>query len=127
MDFKPFDGLIAEQFQAVAALDQCDAFGRQALKFDRSYFRAILLALALALGLFVVVQLPANAVSGAVKEIDRRPKQIRKVGFEPCVIQGGDQSVEDIRDGASDRLTFGQRSGIGLVVEWTGSRRAAIR
>ena len=55
--FKALDGLVAEKFQAVAALDQRDAFGRQALEFDRSHFRAILLALALALRLFVVVEL----------------------------------------------------------------------
>ncbi len=50
-----FDSLIAEQFEAIAALDQCDAFGRQALKLDRSHFGAILLTLALALRPFVVV------------------------------------------------------------------------
>ena len=57
MDLKTLDGLIAEQFEAIAAFDQRDAFGRQALEFDRSHFRAILLALALALRLLVVVEL----------------------------------------------------------------------
>src|SRR5262249_10094057 len=52
---KTLDGLIAEELQAVASFDQCDAFGRQALELDRSHFGAILLALALALRLFVVV------------------------------------------------------------------------
>ncbi len=61
----------------------------------------------------------ANAVYGAVKEVDRRPEQIRKVRFEPGVVQRGDQCVEDIGNGASYRLTFGQRPRIGLVVEWT--------
>ena len=42
-----------------------------------------------------------------------------KVRFEPGVVQGGDQGVEDIGNGASDHLAFGQRSRIGLVVEWT--------
>ena len=57
MDLKAFDGLIAEEFEAIAAFDQCDAFCRQAFKFDRSHFRAVLLALAFALRLFVVVEL----------------------------------------------------------------------
>ena len=83
MDLKTFDGLIAEQFEAVAAFDQCDAFGRQALEFDRSHFGAILLALALALRLFVVIQLAFNAVRGTVEEVDGRPEQIRKVRLKP--------------------------------------------
>src|SRR5438093_12891069 len=36
VDFVLLDGLTAEEVQAVAAFDQCDAFGRQALEFDRS-------------------------------------------------------------------------------------------
>ena len=57
MDLKAFDGLIAEEFEAIAAFDQRDAFGRQALELDRSHFRAVLLALAFALRLLVVVEL----------------------------------------------------------------------
>jgi hypothetical protein len=34
VEFKAFDGLIAEELKAVAAFDQCDAFDRQALEFD---------------------------------------------------------------------------------------------
>src|ERR1700758_525464 len=34
MDLEAFDGLIAEEFQAVAAFDQRDAFGCEALEFD---------------------------------------------------------------------------------------------
>ena len=119
MDLKTLDGLIAEEFEAIAAFDQRDAFGRQALEFDRSHFRAILLALAFALRLFVVVKLAIDSVCGTVEEVDGRPEQIRKVRFEPGVVQRGDQGVEDVGDCASDHLTFGQRSRIRLVVEWT--------
>ncbi len=119
MDLKTFDGLIAEEFEAIAPFDQRDALGRQALEFDRSYFGTILLALALALRLFVVVQLAFNAVCGTVEEIDGRPQQIRKVRFKPAVAQRGDKCVEDVGDCASDHITFGQRSRIRLVVEWT--------
>ncbi len=90
MDLEEFDGLIAEEFKAVLALDQRDAFGCQALEFDRSHFRAVLLALALVLRLLVVVELAANAVCSAVKEIDRRPEQVLQVRFEPGVVQRGD-------------------------------------
>ena len=119
VDLEAFDGLIAEEFEAIAAFDQRDAFGRQALKFDRSHFRAVLLALALALRLFVVVKLALDAVGGTMEEVDGRPEQILEVRLEPGVVQGGDQGVEDVGDRASDHLAFGQRSRIGLVVEWT--------
>src|SRR6266850_3214653 len=119
MDLKAFDGLIAEEFQAVATFDQRDAFGCQALEFDRLHLRAVLLALALALRLFVVVELASDAVGGTMEEIDGRPKQVLQVRLEPGVVQGGDEGVEDIGHGASDHLTFGHRSGIGLVVEGT--------
>src|SRR5262245_6960568 len=102
MDFEALDGLIAEEFQAVAAFDQRDAFGRQALEFDRSYFRAVLLALALALCLFVVVELAFNTVSCTMEKVDGRPQQIRKVRLEPGVAQGRDQGVEDIGDRTGD-------------------------
>ena len=119
MDLKTLDGLIAEQFQAIAAFDQRDAFGRKALKLDRSHFRAVLLALALALRLFVVVELAFDSVCRTVEEIDGRPEQILEIRFEPGVVQRGDQRVEDVGDCAGDHRAFGQRSRIGLVVEWT--------
>src|SRR5258705_12253528 len=54
-----------------------------------------------------------------MEEIDGRPEQVLQVRLEPGVVQGGDEGVEDIGHGASDHLTFGHRSGIGLVVEGT--------
>ena len=83
MDLKSLDGLILEQFQAVAALDQGEPFGRQALEFDRPHFRAILLALALMLRLFVVIELPFDAVEGTMEQVDSRPEQIVKVRLKP--------------------------------------------
>ena len=70
MELKVLDGLIAKQLQAVAALNERDAFGRQALEFDRSFFRTILLALALALSLLVVVELAINSFCSAMEETD---------------------------------------------------------
>ena len=119
MDLKALDGLIAKELQAIAALDQRNAFGRQALEFDRSHFRAVLLVLALALRLFVVVEFAFDPVRSTVEQIDGRPEQILEIRFEPGVAQGRDQGVEDIGDGAGDHLALGKRSRIGLVVEWT--------
>src|SRR6266403_1840599 len=119
MEFEAFDGLIAEEFQAVATFDQRNAFGCQALEFDRLHLRTVLLALALALRLFIVIELASDAVGGTMEEIDGRPEQILKVRFEPGVGQRGDQGVEDVGHRASDHLAFGKRSGIGLIVEWT--------
>src|SRR5467141_3946810 len=119
VDLKAFDGLIAEEFETVTTFDQRDAFGCQALEFDRLHLRTVLLALAPALGLFVVVELAPDAVDGTMEEIDSRPEQILEVRLEPCVAQRGDQGVEDVGDCACDDLALGERSGIRLVVEWT--------
>ena len=110
MDLEAFDGLIAEEFQAVSAFDQRDAFGRQSLKFDRLHLRAVLLALALALRLFVVVELAFDAVGSTMEEIDGRPEQVLEVRLEPCVAQSSDQGVEDVGDCACDDPALGERS-----------------
>src|SRR5258708_9322463 len=89
VDLKAFDGLIAEEFETVTTFDQSDAFDRQALKFDRLHLRAVLLALALALRLFVVVELTSDAVGGTMEEVDGRPEQILTVRFGPGVGQPG--------------------------------------
>ena len=83
------------------------------------HFGAILLALAFALRLFVVVELAIDSVCRTVEEVDGRPEQPLEVRLKPGVVQRGDQRVEDVGDGASDHLSFGQRSRIRLVVEWT--------
>ena len=85
MDLKTLDGLVAEELQAVAALDQRDAFSREALEFDRSYFGAVLLALALVLRLLVVVELAFDAIDGSMEQVDGRPEQIVKIRLEPRV------------------------------------------
>ena len=81
-----------------------------------------MLALAFALSLFVVVELTVNSVCGAVEEIDRRPEQVRKVRFEPGVVQRGDQGVKNASNRARDYLTCWQRSRVWLVIEWTVSK-----
>lgn len=119
MDLKSFDRLVAEEFQAVAALDQRDALSSEALEFDRSHFRAVLLALALMLRLLVVVELAFDAIDGAMEQVDRRPEQIVEVRLKPRAVQGRNQGVEDVRDRAGDDFP----SGSGLGSGWSSKRR----
>ena len=115
--FELVGGLVAEEFHAVAAFDERDALGHQALQLHRADFRAILFLLATLLGVLVVVQGALHAVGGTVEEVDRGPEQVFEVGFQACVTQRGDQGVKDVGDGATDDLGFGERPGVGLVLE----------
>ncbi len=110
-------GLVAEEFHAVAAFDERDALGHQTLQFHRADFRAVLFLLAALLGILVVVEGALHAVGGTVEEVDRGPEQVFEVGLQARVAQRGDQGVEDVGDGAADDLGFGERPGVGLVLE----------
>ena len=68
-----FGGLVAEEFHAVAPLDQRHALGGETLQFDRADLGAILVALAALLRLLVVVEFAFDPLVGAVEEIDGRP------------------------------------------------------
>ena len=89
-------GLVAKEFHAVPALDQCAALGREALEFDGPYLGAILLLLTAQLSLLVVIEFALDAVDRAVEEIDGRPEQVVEVGLEARLAQRGDQGVEDV-------------------------------
>ena len=115
--FEAFGGLVAKELHAVAALGQCETLGRQSLELDRSHLGAVLFALAAVLCLLVVVELAFDATCGAVEEVDGRPEQVLEVRFEARVVQGRDQSVENVCDGAGHGVAFGKRSRIGLVLE----------
>jgi hypothetical protein len=62
------------------------------------------------LRLLVVVELAFDAVDGTMEEIDGRPEQVLEVRFETRVVQGRDQGVEDLCDGAGLGVAFGKRS-----------------
>ena len=117
MSLEAFDGLVAEELQAIVTLNQRDAFRRDALEFDGSNFGAVLLMLALPLRLFVVVELALDAVDGTMEQVDGRPEQIVKVRLEPSVAQRRDQGIEDVGDGSGDDPALGKRPWIGPVVE----------
>src|ERR1700678_1162856 len=101
-------GLVPEEFHAVPALDQRLTLCRQALQFYRADFRAILFFLTAALRLFVVVEFTFDPARGAMEDVERRPEQIFKVGFETGVDQRYDEGVEDVGDSAGDDFGFGE-------------------
>ena len=108
-------GLVAEELHAVAAFDERQPFGKQALEFDRANLRAVLLLLAALLGVRIVIELALHALGGAVEEVDRRPQQIFEVRFEAGVAERRDQRVEDVGHGPAGGGGFGQRPWVRLV------------
>ena len=67
--------------------------------------------------LLVVVQFPTDPVGGAVKYVGGRPEEIVEVGFEAGVLQRSDQGVEDVGDGARDRIAIRQEPLVGFILE----------
>jgi hypothetical protein len=51
-----------------------------------------------------------------VEQVDGRPKQVVKVGFEARVAQGRDKGVENVGNGARDGIAFRKRPRIGFIV-----------
>ena len=109
--------LVTHQLEGVAAFDQRDALGGEALQLDRLDLGAILLLLAALLRQLVIVQLALDPLDGAMEEVDRRPEQVLEVGFDPGVGQRHDQRIEDVGDGAGDMVAFGERPWIWIVRE----------
>ena len=87
--------------------------GGEALQFDRTDFRAVLLLLAAPLRLLVVVQLALDPSIARWKRLTLDQSRSAEIGFEAGVAQEGDEGVEDIDDGGDDRLSFRQRPGSG--------------
>ena len=75
------------------------------------------------LPVFVVVELTLHAGGLFVEEIGQMPEQIVEVGLEARVAEGAGKDVEEVRDGAGEKVRFGKRAGIGLVAGWADSRR----
>jgi hypothetical protein len=97
-DFEQFGRVLAQEFEGVAALDESEALGDQALELDRLDFGAVLFGLTLALRLLVEIELAFDAVDLAVEQVDERPQQIGQIVFEPRArqhdAQGLDRGVE---------------------------------
>ena len=94
-----------------------DALGQQPLQFDRADFRSVLLGLAALLRLLVAVEFAFDPVGGAVEQVNLGPQQVFEVGLQAGVGEGGDQGIEDVGDRGADSALFGQRPGVGFVLE----------
>ena len=73
LDLEQFGGVIAHEFEGVAAFDQAEALRNQAFELDRLDLGAILFGLPAALRLFVVIELALDPVGLAVEQVDERP------------------------------------------------------
>jgi len=66
-------GGVAERFEGVAAFDQTDALGGQALELDGAHLATVLFGLGTPLGLLVGVQRPVERADAAVESADDGP------------------------------------------------------
>ncbi len=110
-------GLVAHQLESVTAFDQRLALGGEPFQVDGFYLGAVLFTLAPPLRLLIVVEFALDPVGSAVEEIDGRPEQIVEVGLEAGVLQGDNQCIEDVGDGAGDGVPLGQRPRVEFILE----------
>ena len=114
-DLEQFGGVVAREFEGVAALDKREPLGDEAFELDGFDLGAVLLVLALALGLFVDVEITFDALDLAVEEVDERPQEIGEIVLEAGAGQHHGEALDGSADVAADGVGLGQRSGIGLV------------
>ncbi len=91
-------GIVAHELEGVAAFQQRDALGDEALELDTLDLRAVLLALAGALRFLVAVELALDALAGAMEEIGDRPEQVFEIGLQAGVAENFGEGVEDRGD-----------------------------
>ena len=115
-DLEQFGGVVAEELEGVAALDEADALGDQALELDRLDLGAVLLGLAAALRLLVGVELALDAVDLAVEQVDERPQQVGEIVLEARAGQHGAEGLDHGVELGLDGVGLGQRPRIGLVL-----------
>ena len=112
-----FSGLVTHQFEGIAPFEKALSLSGQAFQPDRFHLAAILLVLETALAHLIVIEFAFDPLAGAVKEVDGRPEKIVEVGFEARVFHAGNKCIEDVGNGACDTVAFGQRAGIGFILE----------
>jgi hypothetical protein len=112
-----FSGLVTHQFEGIAPFEKALSLSGQAFQPDRFHLAAILLVLETALAHLIVIEFAFDPLAGAMEEVDGRPQQVAEVGLEARVLQTGNQGVEDVGDGTGHTIAFGQRAGIGFILE----------
>lgn len=119
MALEVLGGLVAHQFEGVTAFDQRLALSGKPLQLDGLHLGAVLFPLAPPLRLLVVVEFAFDPAGGAMEEIDGRPEQIVEIGLEAGVLQGDNQRIEDVGDGAGNGVPLGKRPRVELVLKGT--------
>jgi hypothetical protein len=119
-------GGVAHEFVRVAAFDERQSLGEKLLQLDRATSEPSCSRWLRRCACSLSSSSRSTPFGGAVEQVDRAPEQVVEVGFEPGVLQRGDQGVEDVGDGAGDAVALGKRAGVGS--SWKGgSRRAEAR
>src|ERR1700738_4861027 len=93
-DFEQFGGVIAREFERVAAFGEAQSLVDETLELNRLYFGAVLFGLAAALRLFVDVELALDAVGLAVEQVDERPQQIGEILLEARAGEHGAEAFD---------------------------------
>ena len=88
-------GLVAHDFEHVAALDIGDAFGGEPFQLDRLHLGTVLLVLARTLRLLVAVEAAGDALGGTVEDVCEGPEQVVEIGFEPGVAEHAGEGLDD--------------------------------
>ena len=106
--------MIAKELEGIASFDERQALVDQRLQIAGLDLRAVLLGLAVPLGLFVVVKCALDAFDLAMEQVDDRPQQIGEVVLEAGIGQHRAERIEyrtklglgDIRVGQRPRIAF---------------------
>ena len=115
-DIEQFGGVVAREFESVAAFDQAEALGDQPFELDGLDLGAVLLGLALALRLLVDIELALDAVDLAVEQVDERPQDIGEIVLEAGAGQHGAEGLDHGAELALHGVGLWQGTGIGLVL-----------
>ena len=110
-------GLVAHQFEGVAAFKQRLTLGDEALELDRLDLGSILFALQPLLAKLVFIELAFDPIGRAMEQIDRTPQQLLEVWFKACVGHRHQESVEDVGDAGRDDPAFGKGTRVGFVLK----------
>jgi hypothetical protein len=109
-------GVVADELEGVAALDQADALIDQALELDRLDLGAVLLGLAAALRLLVGLELALDADDLAVEQVDERPQEVGEIVLEPRARQHAAQRFDRGVELGLDGVGLGHRPWVRLVL-----------
>jgi hypothetical protein len=107
---------VTQELEAVAALDQDEPLGDQALELERAHFGTVLLALAFPLRGLIGIEVALDLFDAAVKDVDERPEQRLQIRFETGVGERCDHCIKHVGKRTLQPGRLGQRARIALIV-----------